>query len=48
MASVSGVSREVGFDKVDIRLPGNRECKLPWHKAVLLHNHLDDPVDLDQ
>ena len=25
-------------EKVDIRLPGNREFKLPWHKAGLLQS----------
>ena len=29
---------EGGLEKVDIRLPGNRNFKLPWHKAVLLQS----------
>ena len=33
--------------KVDIRLHGKGEFKLPWRKAGLLR-HLDDVVDLDQ
>ena len=35
------------FEKVDIRLSGNPEFKLPWHKAG--HpSHLVDVVDSDQ
>ena len=33
-----GVGTREGVCKVDIRLPGNREFKLPWHKAVLLQS----------
>ena len=33
--------------KVDVRLPGNVNSKLPWRKAGP-PNHLDDKVDSDQ
>ena len=33
--------------KVDIRLPGKGDAKLPWREAGPL-NHLDDIVDSDQ
>ena len=33
--------------KVDVRLPGKKEFKLPWHEAGP-NNHHDDKVDSDQ
>ena len=33
--------------KIDIRLPGKRELKLPW-REVGPPNYLDDKVDSDQ
>ena len=37
----------VGFRKVDVRLPGTGDAKLPWREAGS-HNHHDDIVDSDQ
>ena len=36
----------VAARKVDVRLPGKREFKLPWREAGP-PNHLDDKVDSD-
>ena len=33
--------------KVDVRLPGKENSKLPWREAGPL-NHLDDTMDSDQ
>ena len=35
------------YRKVDVRLPGKGNSKLPWREAGPL-NHLDDVVDSDQ
>jgi len=45
LAKNSGL--KVATRKVDVRLPGKREFKLPWREAGP-PNHHDDKVDSDQ
>ena len=46
-AGFEGWLGSVASRKVDVRLPGKGNSKLPWRKAGP-PNHLDDKVDSDQ
>ena len=46
-SQLNGTSLEESSRKVDVRLPGKKEFKLPWREAGA-PNHHDDKVDSDQ